>query len=259
MKIQNIAGYYNTDRMSNTVMTKPNYNCSFKADLWEDDNYDPGSIFYALNQRDRAHEMVTTDFTAFRTNVGYPVEQGPLKSTKINSLRFIGNNTYKGGMIDASGYVKELQESGIEKIIVLCDPNECNIAQACKENNMVWTNIFVPLSMNPVYGEKDFDEKFNWNRFINIVQDLRNGKVFIGCESGNIRTKRFLHTVKILDPEFKLDLGKADAESYDYALADWIYRGFSAAQKQALNYTPEFEQKLINNLKLYVPMNFKHI
>lgn len=259
MKIQNIAGYYNNNKVSNLVMPKQKYNCSFKAELWEDDNYDPGSIFYALNQREKAHEISSADFGTFRTNVGYPVEQEPLKSAKINSLRFIGNNTYKGGITDASGYVKELQASGVEKIIVLCDPSECNIAQACNENNMGWTSIFVPISMNPESGEKDFNEKFIWSRFINIVQDLRDGKVFIGCESGNIRTKRFLHTVKILDPEFKLDLGRADAESYDYVLANWIYKGFSSAEKQALNYTKEFEEKLIKNLELHMPMKFRHI
>ena len=259
MKIQNIAGYYNTDRMSNTVMTKPNYNCSFKADLWEDDNYDPGSIFYIWKRDEKAHEIVPSDFTEFRTSVGYPVTTEPLKSAKINLLRFIGNNTYKGGMTDAAGYVEELQDIGIEKIIVLCDPKECNIEQACKKNNMAWTNIFVPLSMNPVYGEKEFDNNFNWNKFINIVHDLRKGQVFIGCESGNIRTERFLHTVKILDPEFKLDLGRSDSESYDYVLANWIYKGLSSEQKHALNYTKEFEEKLIKNLELHMPMKFRHI
>lgn len=255
MQIQSITNYRIS---SNYSITPRQCNCTFKADLWQDD-YVSGSIFDLQDKQEKAHEIATSDFISLRNNVGYPVTREPLAKTKINSLRFIGNNTYKGGMTDAVEYINEIKDTGIKKMIVLCDPKECNIAQACKDNDMEWTNIFVPLNMDAEKGESNFEKAFNWNRFIDIVKSLREGNVFIGCESGNIRTKRFLHTVKLLDPQFKLDLGTSDSESYDYLLANWIYKGLSNVQKQALNYTSDFQRNLEREFQLYIPMKFRHV
>lgn len=258
MKIQNIIGYQGLSKMSNTTITKNNCNCSFKAELWEDE-YEPGSIFYLQEKREKEREMGARDFSYYRKDSGVKVTDDVIGKMKINALRYLGNDCYKGGMEGASNYVKELKENGIKKMVVLCDLSECNIAEECNKNSMDWMHVYVPITVRSENVEKDFYENFSYGAFMSAIEALRNGHIFIGCESGNLRTNRFLHAVKLLDPLSKLNLGMSDYDSDDYVLAQWIYKRFSQTQKEKLQYTNEFEQKLKNTLISYVPTRFRTV
>lgn len=249
MHISAITGFYHVN--SNLQKTANKYNCSFKSTPtpWEDDEYDSNSIFGIWDRRERrmGADDLRSSFTTFDEPVGSPCQK-PFCDFEINSLRYIGNNCYKGGMIEASNYVKELKENGIERIVVLCDLSECNIFKACRDNNMDLTHLFVPLSITNAKSEDDFHNEFSYQKFINVIEYLRKGNVLIGCESGNIRTRRLLHVTQILDPNCKLKLGKSMADVYDYIVANWIYKRLNTLAKQSLNYTQEFENKLRETL-----------
>ena len=135
-------------------------------------------------------------------------------------------------------------------MIFLCKSYECNVEQVCKENDMESINISVPLNMDTDSGYKVFIENFNRHKFLDAVKALREGNVFIGCESGNLRTKRFLSAVNILDPKSNLDIGSSPVTD-DYIFANWIYKELCPEEKLKLGYTKEFEHNLLNKLKLY--------
>ena len=250
MKVLSIQNYYFPNKISYGKFQKNNH-CLYKTNPYQDEFTD--SFCYWQGRHDEVSEEITADFSSFDNNIGHKVITGPLANTKIDSLRLIGNNTYKGGMASATNYIKEIKDSGIEKMIILCNPEECNIVEACNKNNMPWTGMYVPLDMNSDIGKMTFFEKFGYANFIDVINSLRNGNLFIGCEGGNLRTKRFLQAVKILDPQCKLDLGSSEAQHYDYVLAGWIYLLLSPVEKNLLGYTKQFEQTLISKLKQYVP------
>lgn len=247
MHIYAINSLYPINSNIQTISANKNKNCSFKAEPWIDDDYDSDSIFGLMDKRDRQNnvEEISSVYTAFSAFACPPEDN--FANLKINSLRYIGNSCHKGGMVDAVNYVKKLKENGIKKMIVLCTPIQCDISDACKKNNMDYSYLHVPLCVTDSRSEKDFNKDFSTVDFIGVVKDLRKGNIFIGCESGNIRTKRFLQVVKILDPECKLQL-RADPDKYDYIVANWIHKGMDAMQKIALNYTEQFETKLKQTL-----------
>ena len=243
----------NSISYNNSIGTLPKVyskqrNISFKAELWYDDNPDPNTIFALWMEQERNSILRDdTPISVFNSSIGSSVEDPRFQNLKINSIRYIGNNCYKGGMTDASNFVKELKENGIRRMIMLCNPFECDISSECKKNGMDWTHVYVPLNIQGEISKKDFDYNFVYARFLDILKELRTGNVFIGCESGNIRTKRFLHVVQMLDPGCKLDL-KSDADRLDYVYAGWIYEGLSGNEKKALGYTKEFERLIQTTL-----------
>ncbi len=241
-----------------SLMINKQKNCVFKATLWEDD-YDENSIFYHMDKRDRINNVTELDFSCYRKDSGIEISDEHIKQMKISAAKYIGNNCYKGGMESASNHVKELKENGIKKMIVLCNPSECDISKACRENDMDWLHVYTPTTFQDPKAKKDFLENFSYENFISTVKSLREGNVFTGCESGNLRTNRFLHAIKLLDPKCKLNLGNSDSESYDYLFANWIYKGLSSAHKAVLNYTEEFEKKLVDDIALYMPMRFRTV
>ena len=258
MKIQNINRYHYINNATKTLVPKQEHKCSFKAALWEED-YDEGSIFYHLDKKNKVNNVDQLDFSYYRKDSGIEIKDEQIRKMRISSAKYIGNDCYKGGMTSVSEHVKELKEIGIKKIIVLCNPFETNIKQACEENEMPLICVYTPLTFQDKNTEKDFIENFSGMNFLSSVKSLQEGNVFIGCESGNIRTNRFLHAVKLLDPMCKLNLGASDYDLYDFVLAQWIYKELSSEKKQALNYTPEFEQNLKNTLTFSVPDKFKVI
>ncbi len=254
MQIPSIT-IHDINSKNNVHIIKKPQNCSFKSALWQDEEYDESSIFYHMDKKDRNNDIGVYDL--YRTDSGYNIKNDTIKKMRISSAKYIGNNCYKGGMTSASNFIRELKENGITKMIVLCDPSECNIEKACKENNMDWMYVYTPITFIPPEAEKDFLKEFSYTKFLSSIKSLQTGNVFIGCESGNLRTNRFLHAIKLLDPRCKLNLGLSDSESYDYLLANWIYKGLSSTHKAALNYTEEFEKKLVNSIAMYMPMKFR--
>ena len=191
-----------------------------------------------------------------RGTIGTPVEDETLKNLHINSFKNIGNNCLKGGLSGASEYVKELKDYGIREFIMLCSPIECNIIEECEKHDMPITRIYIPIrDLESKQQIRYFENNIRTNQFVNVVKALRKGDCFVGCESGNIRTKRFLAIVKILDPECKLDLKNLDIYPGDYKCAKLIYEHLSDEEKKSLGYTEKFEKKLVekieSNIKIY--------
>ena len=185
-----------------------------------------------------------------RPTIGSPVEDENLQNMHINSLRDIGNNCLKGGLAGASDYVQELKDYGVKEFIMLCEPNECNIIEECKKHDMPINRIFMP-STNVINPQqiREFRNRLMTRDYVDAIKSLREGNCFVGCESGNIRTKHFLATVKLLDPKCKLDLGSMHIYPGDYECAQVIYSRLSEEDKKALGYTEEFEKELSDRLK----------
>ena len=197
-------------------------------------------------------------FGLTRATVGAPITDETLKSMHINSLRDIGNNNLKGGLTGACEYVKELKDYGIKHFVMLCSPKECNILEECKKENVPITQIYMPVKdLSNMQDVQNFEKNIKTNRFIQAIKALREGNCFIGCESGNIRTKRFLAIVKILDPECKLNLKGLSLFPGDYACAKSIYEHLSKDEKNILGYTKQFESELAENIKNTLPKLLK--
>ncbi len=189
-----------------------------------------------------------------RGTIGTPVTDEALKNMSINSFKEIGNNCYKGGLTGACEYVGELKDYGIKKFIMLCEPKECNILKECKKHKMPITGIFMPVkNLETPQQVQEFEDKIKTKKFIDAVKSLREGYCFVGCESGNIRTKRFLAILKILDPECKLELKNLRAYPSDYKCAQLIYEHLDKNEKEFLGYTKEFEKELVKNIKHHLP------
>lgn len=185
-----------------------------------------------------------------RATVGEPVTNEALKDMQINSFKYIGNGCYKGGMVSATDYIEQLRENGIKRFIMLCTPKECNAIQECAKYDVPIDNVYIPVQdIETIEQARDFKSKFTSSKFARVIKRLREGDCFVGCESGNIRTKRFLAITQILDPECKLNLKGLTPNVGDYTCAKIIYNYLSKESKQLLNYTPEFEAKLLETFK----------
>ena len=194
-----------------------------------------------------------------RATVGTAITDEALKQMHINSFKNIGNNCLKGGLSGASEYVQELKDYGIKEFIMLCSPSECNIIEECQKHNVPITRIYIPLKdIESQQQERYFENNIRTSQFVDVVKALREGNCFIGCESGNIRTKRFLAIVKILDPECKLELKDLNRNPGDYKCAKLIYEHMSKRDKKALGYTEEFENELVKELERNQPISFRY-
>lgn len=190
-----------------------------------------------------------------RATVGAPVTDETLAKMNINSLKDIGNNCYKGGLTGACEYVGELKDFGIKNFIMLCSPKECNIMEECKKHDMPITRVYMPVKdLETPQQVKYFENNMRISSFIDAVKSLREGHCFVGCESGNLRTKRFLAIVKILDPQCKLELSNIRIYPGDYKCAQLIYDNLYRKAKDFLGYTKEFEAELVRNIKSNLPI-----
>lgn len=223
----------------------------------EDSDFIKDSIFDLRDRKQREFDIgdvsFYADYWAKQQLTGYPVTDPDLKNLKINSFRALGNNNYKGGMLTARDYIAELKNKGIKKFIILCYDSECDIVSRLKEHGMDYHFMHTPLKADlPETVKDEIMEKVFPKRYIESMFDLREGNVFIGCESGNWRTRRALSVLKRLDPKSPLPNELASVNNHgNIKLAKWIYQELYEAQKAALGYTPEFE----NALKILFDMN----
>ena len=244
MKIQPyIANYAN---VQNNINVKPkSKNCTFRAYpdtyCYHDRYFNPEAI-----PKQKYIPILT------RSTVGNPVTDERLKCMMINSFKDIGNGCYKGGLAGAADYVKQLKEFGIKKFIMLCEPEECNMIEECKKYDVPIDVIHMPVyELNSEDRIRKFKNKTPSYSFVDSIMALREGNCFVGCESGNIRTKKFLSVIQILDPECKLNLSGLTAEKGDYQIARIIYNRLSEDAKKLLGYTPEFKKELISMFKKF--------
>lgn len=223
---------------------------SFKANVPFEDDVLPDSIFALKNNRDFEYTLdATPNYYSLIEPVGKPVS-GDLKNLKINSFRDLGNGNYKGGMESAKYYVPQLKELGIRKFIILCNPEESNVGEFCRRADMDTIRLYVPLKTFLTEADKDIVvNKLSRLSYISAMEELRKGNVFIGCESGNLRTCRALSTLKILDPNSPLPSNVLN-NNPDKEFTNWLYELFTPEQKAILKYTENFEESLKSFLKI---------
>lgn len=253
MKIISVQNFNTNIQQSNRNIK----NCTFCGYDFNTNGFDPSefedhgekNIFDAYD-RQRGFE-VPTDWRqlvneANRIGAGCKVEDTRLNAMGINSLRDIGNNCLKGGMVVAADNIEGLKAKGIKNFIILCDTEVGNVAEKCKKSNMPFENFYIPHSdINLKDNLQQFKSRNSISSFVNSILALREGGCFVGCEGGNHRTNRFLSIVRTLDPECKLDLGLLTELDSDLQYARQIYKSLSSEAKAQLGYTPEFELKLL--------------
>ena len=252
MKIQPyIANYANLQ--PNRVNAKPqNNSCAFRGEA-DDFNY---SRYGLYNYRDDYYKNkipLPEKFKKYtRATIGSPVTDERMKDFLINSFKDIGNNCYKGGLAGASDYVKQLSECGIKRFIMLCEPKETGIAEKCEKFGVPLSAIHIPdYPLDSELQIKKFRSKITSQLFVDAMLALREGNCFVGCESGNIRTKKFLSVIQMLDPGCKLNLIGLEPEKDDCLIARIVYNRLSDNVKKLLGYTEDFEKQLLETLKRF--------
>ena len=222
-------------------------NMSFKSNIAYDDDIMPNSIFAIRDSQKREYALdATPDYYSRLPIIGKPVTDTNLSGLKINSFRSLDNGNYKGGMESAKYYVEQLKNAGIRKFIILCNGEESNVAEYCKTAGMDYTSLYVPIKTTLSEQDKDYIlPKISPRAYATTMEDLRQGNVFIGCESGNLRTYRALNVLKILDPQSPLPSNLNTSEhSGNIRFAKWIYENLAEDLKKSLNYTKSFEEIL---------------
>ena len=247
MNIQPIVSF--TSVQPRKLNAKSQNSCAFRGDPdYSTSTY--GSYSYRDDYWKKEIRLPDRFKRLTRATVGNPVTDERMKDFLINSFKDIGNNCYKGGLTGASDYVKELNECGIKKFIMLCEPEETRIMEKCEKFGVPLEIVHMPdYELNTEAQIREFRSKFSAYSFVNAVKALREGNCFVGCESGNIRTKKFLSVVQTLDPECKLNVSGLRQELEDIKIAKIIYRRLSDEMKKSLGYTEQFEKKLLEALK----------
>ena len=256
MRINNVTfnNFYSSPKLCKNQKSEVNFSGTW---FEEDNDFVQGSIFDLKDKKAREFDIGDVSFYADywekQRQTGYPVTDPDLKKLKINSFRALGNDNYKGGMITARDYIDELKSNGIKKFIILCRDAECNIVSRLRERGVDYRFLHIPIKGDlPETAKDEVMESVSPRQFFETMMDLREGNVFIGCESGNWRTRRALSVLKRLDPKSPLpDELLNGANHGNIKFAKWIYQELSEAQKAALGYTPKFE----DSLKILFDMN----
>jgi len=217
--------------------------------LWED-NYDEGSIFALKAKEERRNDIGNVseyaDYWVKQKQTGSPVTNPELKDLKINSFRDLGNNSYKGGLSSAKNYIDKLKEIGIRKFVILCPETDCAIEELLNKKGMDYDRYFVPMQvvLNSEFKNEIMTD-ISVRSFVSNLIDMRKGKIFIGCDSGNWRTRRFLSAAKRLDPKSQLPDELLTGKNIgNIQFTKWIYEKMTDAHKSLLGYTPDFEKNL---------------
>lgn len=211
------------------------------------------------------------------------ISNDEINGLQIYNLRPVGNNnSYAGAVLAARPLeLKTLKEAGIERVIDLvgyegyesdCKSNGLeyikfslgsdylNNAACCRKQDWLKHKMEELRFLNSEDEVQEFIRNSNQNyetearhfitEFIDFINAMRKGNLYIGCEYGSGKTDCALRLNCIFNPEHKQFFYKKPA-AIECDAAAALHSKLTPEDKHAMEYTQEFDESITERLSEY--------
>lgn len=198
----------------------------------------------------------------------------------IPNLRKIGHDVYRGASLAKKiKYLDLLKKSGVDTVIDL--EGFSNLKEACKEKNINYYNYKVGNDYwtNPIFEDEnflinnkrkqlynksltyvEFEDELNryktqiqterkefMEKFIDFINVMKQGHLYIGCEFGEYRTPNILALNTYFNPNRTYADTYPTNQFFLQAIKN-MYKNLTANDKLRLGFTEEYDKNLREKL-----------
>lgn len=200
----------------------------------------------------------------------------------VPNLQNIGEGSYRGASLSRNTqYLDLLAKSGVKTVVDLVGFKK--LQEACIEKGLNYYKYEVPYDywLNPIFADDrelltkrtlelsregltkpEFDAQIEYyknrikldraefmDKFIGLIDTLKGGSFYIGCDLGESRTPNLLAMNSYFNPEWHGDKILPTNE-FVYGLMKNMYKNMTDVDKQRLGFTEDYDKMLKKEFKI---------